>query len=394
MPDSSDNNDLTKSLYGEIATLLTAAQAQVRTAVNTAMVQTYWQIGRLIVEEESRGQERADYGDFLLRQLAKKLTADFGKGFGRTNLNYFRQFYLSFPIVHSVSGRFSPDEIKDSAMGHAVSDLFSDQGSIVHAVSGESADAQKQPPLSANSPALRPELSWTHYRHLLKVKDQTARDWYMHEAANENWATRALERQINALHYERLLSSQEKGPVSEEAAEKIKALQPQDILRDPYVLEFLQLRERPSYSERDLETALIDQLQDFLLELGKGFSFVSRQKRISLDGEHFFIDLVFYNYLLKCFVLIDLKIGKLTHQDIGQLDSYVRIYEDQYRGEGDNPTIGLILCSEKNEAVARYSVLSDHETLFASKYQMILPSEEELARELEKEIAALEGGRE
>jgi predicted nuclease of restriction endonuclease-like (RecB) superfamily len=259
-------------------------------------------------------------------------------------------------------------------------------------VSGESADPQKQPPLSAESPALRPELSWTHYRHLLKVKDQKARDWYMHEAANENWATRALERQINALHYERLLSSQEKGPVNEEAAEKIKALQPQDILRDPYVLEFLQLKERASYSERDLETALINQLQDFLLELGKGFSFVSRQKRISLDGEHFFIDLVFYNYLLKCFVLIDLKIGKLTHQDIGQLDSYVRIYEDQYRGEGDNPTIGLILCSEKNEAIARYSVLSDHQTLFASKYQMILPSEEELARELEKEIQQIERG--
>lgn len=373
MPDSSDNTELTKSLYREIATLLTDARAQVRTAVNTAMVQTYWQIGRLIVEDEQNGENRAEYGKELLGQLSRRLTDDFGKGFSETNLKLMRLFFQAFPIRHAVSDEFKNDSLLTSNEKEA--------GLIRHS-SGD------------DSPALRPELSWTHYRHLLKVKDQKARDWYMHEAANENWATRALERQINALHYERLLSSQEKGPVTEEATEKIKTLQPQDILRDPYVLEFLQLKERPSYSERDLETALIDQLQDFLLELGKGFSFVSRQKRISLDGEHFFIDLVFYNYLLKCFVLIDLKIGKLTHQDIGQLDSYVRIYEDQYRGEGDNPTIGLILCSEKNEAIARYSVLSDHETLFASKYQMILPSEEELARELEKEIQQIERGME
>ena len=374
MPEKDTN--LSTNLYGEITNLLTVARSQVRTAVNTAMVQTYWHIGRLIVEEESKGEDKGEYGQFLLKELAKRLTTDFGRGFGRSNLNYFRQFYLDFPIVHSLSGRFSARDRKDSQTGHSLSGGFSSTES------------------EQSAPALRPELSWTHYRHLLKVKDQKARDWYMHETANENWSTRALERQINALHYERLLSSQEKAPVQAEAQEETQKLQPQDILRDPYVLEFLQLKERSSYSERDLETALIDQLQDFLLELGKGFSFVSRQKRISLDGEHFFIDLVFYNYLLKCFVLIDLKIGKLTHQDVGQLDSYVRIYEDQYRGEGDNPTIGLILCSEKNEAIARYSVLSDHQTLFASKYQMILPSEEELARELEKEIAALEGGRE
>lgn len=353
---------LPDNLYSEINTLVSDSRATIRTAVNTAMVQTYWQIGRLIVEEEQRGKEKADYGKMLLEQLAQRLTADFGKGFGETNLKYFRQFYQLFPILHAVSGEFK----NNTPIRHPLSDEF-------------------------KTPQLRPELSWTHYRHLLKVKDEKARLWYMNEAADEHWSTRALERQINSLHYERLLSSKKTEPLIKEAAEQTAQLRPQDILRDPYVLEFLQLESKASYTEAELETSLIDQLQNFLLELGKGFSFVARQKRITLDGEHFFIDLVFYNYLLKCFVIIDLKLGKLTHQDVGQLDSYVRIYEDLHRANDDNPTIGLILCSEKNEAIARYSILQDHQHLFASKYQTILPTEQELAEELEKEMRILGG---
>jgi predicted nuclease of restriction endonuclease-like (RecB) superfamily len=298
---------------------------------------TYWRIGQCIVEDEQQGQVQAEYGKALLEGLAERLTAEYGKGFTISNLRYMRQFYLLFQNHH----------------------------------------------------ALRDDLSWTHYRLLLKVENEVARTWYMVEAATEGWSTRALERQINSFYYERLLSSQNQEPVRSEAVEKLSQLSPQDILKDPYVLEFLELDERSSFTESELEVALIGQLQAFLLELGKGFSFVARQKRISLDGEHFYVDLVFYNYLLKCFVLIDLKLGKLTHQDIGQMDTYVRLYEERFRGADDNPTLGLILCSEKNEAIARYSVLADGQQIFASKYRLVLPTEEELAiglRQLEERI--------
>lgn len=234
------------------------------------------------------------------------------------------------------------------------------------------------------------ELSWTHYRHLLKIENELAREWYITETIKENWSTRALERQINSFYYERLLSSQKKTPITKEAKEKTKDLLAQDILKDPYVLEFLDLKNIPSYTEKDFESALIDQLQNFLLELGSGFSFVARQKHFDLDGEHFYIDLVFYNFKLKCFVLIDLKRGKLTHQDIGQMDMYVRIFEDKMREKDDNPTIGLVLCSEKNEAVAKYSVLSENKQIFASKYKLYLPSEKELEEELLKENDLIE----
>lgn len=359
MNESNNHLDHSENLYSQVSALLTSARANIRTAVNTAMVQTYWHIGRLIIEEEQRGEEKAEYGKALITLLSKRLTTDFGKGFGTSNLNYFRQFYLYFPILHPVRGELQTDPIR-------------------HALSDES------------TPQLSADLSWTHYRHLLKVKDPSARLWYMNEAADQNWSTRALERQINSLHYERLLSSKEKLPVQQEAAQITAPLRPQDILRDPYVLEFLQLAQDSTYTEEKLESTLISQLQHFLLELGSGFSFVARQKRVNLDGEHFYIDLVFYNYQLKCFVLIDLKLGKLTHQDIGQIDTYVRLYEDQYRATDDNPTIGLILCSEKNEAIARYSVLAEGKQVFASKYQLLLPSEEELATELQREIDQLQ----
>jgi len=317
-------------LYAKVAELISAARQQVRSAVNQAMVMTYWQIGQLIVEDEQSGDVRAEYGKTVLKNLSERLTEQFGKGFDISNLRYMRRFYLAFPI-------------RD---------------------------------------ALRPDLSWTHYRLLLKVESQAARQWYMREAGSEGWSTRALERQINSFYYERLLSSQDDSSVRAEAMQNAQALTPRDVLKDPYVLEFLELGERQSFTESELESALIDQLQSFLLELGKGFSFVARQRRITLDGEHFYVDLVFYNYLLKCFVLIDLKLGKLLHQDIGQMDTYVRLYEELFRREDDNPTIGLILCSEKNEAVAKYSILADGKQIFASKYRLVLPTEEELARGL------------
>ncbi|MBI9097561.1 MAG: DUF1016 family protein, partial [Spirochaetaceae bacterium] len=275
-----------------------------------------------------------------VKELAQNLTEEFGKGFDFRNLQYMKKFYTLFPIVNAVSS----------------------------------------------------QLNWTHYRHLLKVENEQARLWYMKETAVENWSTRALERQINSHYYERLLSSQNKEPVIIEAQEKTAPMVPQDVLKDPYVLEFLQLKNRPEYTESELESALIDELQNFLLELGSGFSFVARQKHFDIDGEHFYIDLVFYNYRLKCFVLIDLKRGKLTHQDVGQMDMYVRLFEEKMRCEDDNPSIGLLLCSDKSEAVAKYSVLTEGKQIFASKYKLLLPSEEELARELGKEIVLLEGG--
>jgi len=326
------------NLYNQISELLQKAHSQVKQQVNSLMVITYWNVGRLIVEDELNGNTRADYGKSVLKDISEKLTKDFGKGFDERNLRKMKQFYNMYQKWDSVST----------------------------------------------------ELSWTHYRHLLKVENESARLWYMNEALKENWSTRALERQINSFYYERLLSSQNQIPVIEEARENTKFLTPQDILKDPYVLEFLQLKNRPEYTERELETALIDSLQEFLLELGSGFSFVARQKHFDLDGEHFYIDLVFYNYKLKCFVLIDLKKGKLTHQDVGQMDMYVRIFEDKVKAIDDNPTIGLILCSEKNEAVAKYSILSENKQLFASKYKLLLPTEEELERELLKELSLIE----
>lgn len=325
------------NFYQNIRAILENARKKVAVTVNSAMIEAYWNIGRMIVEEEQEGKERAIYGDKLLKNLSIQLTKDFGKGFRLSNLKYFRKFYLVFPKGHAARG----------------------------------------------------QLSWTHYRLLLKVSGEKAREFYQTEATAQHWSTRTLERQINSFYYQRLLASQNKNPLIKEASDKAIPLQPADIIKDPYVLEFLQLKDVKGLHEKDLETALLDKLQSFLLELGKGFSFVARQKRFSADNDHFYIDLVFYNYLLKCFVLIDLKIGKLTHQDIGQLDFYVRYWEDQFKPEGDNPTIGIILCSEKNETIVKYSVLKNSQHLFASKYMLYLPSEAELQAELERELAEI-----
>ncbi len=326
-------------LLATLGQLIALARQQAVRAVDVIQVQTCWDLGRHIVEFEQGGAERAAYGQRLLPTLAQSLTAEFGKGFDATNLRHMRAFYLAFPIRDAV----------------------------------------------------RPELSWTHYRSLLKLDNPEARTWYMHEAASQNWSTRALDRQMGTLYYERLLASQDRAAVQAEASHQTATLAttPREFVRDPVLLEFLGLPNAGRLLESDLEQALMDQLQGFLLELGKGFAFVARQQRISTESKDFYIDLVFYNYLLKCFVIFDLKRGELTHQDIGQMDMYVRMYDELKRSPDDNPTVGIILCTHKDASIVRYSVLHGHEQLFASKYKLVLPSEEELRAELEREQALL-----
>jgi len=321
-------------LLSDIRQIIEQARQRVYQTVNSEMVQAYWHIGRLIVEDEQQGQQRAAYGKQQLQQLSEQLTREFGKGFDASNLRNMRSFYLCFP----------------------------------------------------KRDALRHKLSWTHYRQLIRVENPKAREWYLQEAMDQNWSARALERQIGVLYYERLLASQDRAAVEQEAQANTTELRarPEDYLRDPYVLDFLNLPSQ-TFLESELEQGLIDNLQQFLLELGKGFAFVARQQRISTDDQDFYIDLVFYNFKLKCFLLIDLKLGKLTHQDVGQMDSYVRIYDRHKKGEDDNPTIGLILCSQKSETIAKYSVLADNQQLFAAKYLPYLPTEDELRHELERE---------
>ena len=309
-------------------------------SVDRVQVQTCWEIGRHIVEFEQGGEARAAYGKKLLPRLAESLTREFGKGFDERNLRNMRAFYQTFPIWHAV----------------------------------------------------RTELSWTHYRALLRVSNKDAREWYVNESASQNWSARALDRQIGTLYFERLLLSTDKASVEAEADANIAVLQqtPREFVRDPVMLEFLGLPGTGKLLESKLEEALMDKLQAFLLELGKGFAFVARQQRISTESQDFYVDLVFYNYLLKCFVLIDLKTGKLGHQDIGQMDMYVRMYDDLKRGEGDNPTVGILLCEHKDRSVVRYSVLHESEQLFATRYRLVLPTEEELRAEIERERDSIE----
>ena len=292
----------------------------------------------IIVEHEQNGSLRAEYGKGVLNRLSSELTEEFGKGFTVTNLKYMRQFYSMFPNGH----------------------------------------------------ALRGELTWTHYRLLLRIENDDARIWYMEEAIRAGWSSRQLERQISTLYYDRLLSSRDKMSVTEEANALMEPLATEYFIKDPYVLDFLDLKNYPALRESDLEQALIDKLQDFLLEMGRGFCFIARQKLMRYDDEDFYLDLVFYHSILKCHVLIDLKIGKLTHGDVGQMDSYIRMFDALYKNEDDNPTIGIILCSQKNEAIVRYSVLNDGKQIFASKYRLTLPTAEELQREIEDERRRIE----
>ena len=327
------------TLYDAINQIIEEARNTVYRTANFTMVQAYWNIGRAIVEEEQNGKERAEYGQELIKQLAKKLTKKHGKSFSERNLWYIKQFYQKW----------------------------------------------------TNMNALRSELSWTHYRLLLRVENDKSRQFYMQEAIECNWSTRTLERQIGNLYHERMLMSKNTQIVKDEANEKQITQEPQDIIKDPYVLDFLGLKDNTDFRESELEQAIIDKLHDFLLELGKGFAFVSRQYRLTTEtGKHFYADLVFYNYILKCFLVIDLKAEPLTHQDIGQMDMYVRYFEDKVRQENDNPTIGLILCTEKDRTIVKYSLLNDSKQIFASKYMTYLPTEQELKAEIERERQQIE----
>lgn len=326
------------SFFEDIRGILAKSRMQAYAAVNTVMVEAYWKIGRRIVEEEQGGEVRAAYGERLLPELSRALTAEFGKGFSYANLRNFRQFYLTYPdpeICYTVCSK----------------------------------------------------LSWSHHRLIMREEDTAARDYYLNEASSQNWSVRELTRQIETRTYHRLLSTQQ--PASEVVVSSEKP-DFRDYLKDPYILEFLDLPEDQSTTEEELESAIISQLQRFLLEMGHGFSFVARQMRISTETSHFYLDLVFYHYVLKCFVIIDLKTRKLTHQDIGQMDMYVRMFDDLRRGPDDNPTLGLILCTDKDETMVQYSVLKGSEQIFASKYRTVLPTEAELVAELQRERRLIE----
>jgi predicted nuclease of restriction endonuclease-like (RecB) superfamily len=357
-------------LYERIATILDEARGRVARTVNTAMVHAYWLIGREIVEVEQQGKERAGYGDELLRKLASKLTKRFGKGFNLTGLKRMRQFYRAFPQGSSLPvERGGPQ--KGAAAGH-----------LSETVEKDDAGRGLARPSGPLFPA---SLSWTHYRLLLAVPKPEARAFYEIEAAREGWSVRELERQVAALLFERLAQSRTPDQVLALARQGQHVAAPADVLKDPFVLEFLDLKESPTAQERDLEQAIIDRLEDFLLELGKGFCFVARQKRLTLEGDHFYVDLVFYNRLLRCFVLIDLKLGKLTHQDLGQMQMYVNFFDRFQRAEHEAKTIGVVLCSDKNDAMVKITLPEDNEQILAARYQMYLPTEEELRAELARE---------
>ena len=327
---------ISNNYINEIKKILRNARQKAYTAVNSAMVEAYWEIGRRIVEEEQNGKERAEYGKEILQNLSKELTEEFGKGYSYRTLREIRQFYLMF------------------------------------------SDFEKWRTVSA-------KLTWSHFQKVLRVSDEKARIFYLTEAAENMWSVRTLDRNISTLYYNRIVASIDKKTVEDEMKEKIKSLQTEEFIKNPVVLEFLDLPSNMSYTESQLEKALTDDIQKFMMELGKGFAFVERQQHIRTENSDFYIDLVFYNYILKCFVIVELKTGKLTHQDIGQLDMYVRMYDDLKKQENDNPTIGLLLCTDTDSTVIKYSVLNDNKNLFASKYVNYLPSEEELINEIERQ---------
>ena len=336
------HNVMTDNILNDAQRIIENARTVVYRSANIVLVQRNWLLGRRIALEEFKGGTRASYGDQVIEKLAKSLTAIYGAGFTKTNLYSFASFHKLFP-------------------------------EIFHAASGKSV----------------PLLSWTHYRTLLQVKDDKAREWYAKEAAEQTWAVRTLQRNIDSQYYYRLLSSQSTAPVEQEM-QKLTAGYQQDkleYLKNPVVAEFLGLSSNIDMTETQLESAILSNLQKFLMELGKGYAFVARQQHIHTEKQDYYIDLVFYNYILKCFVLIDLKTGKITHQDVGQMDMYIRMYDELKRSEGDNPTLGIVLCSETDEDIARYSVMHGSEQLFASKYKLYLPTEEELRAEIEAQKA-------
>ena len=323
--------------YNDVKEVLESARKRVYRNIQSEMVRAYWQIGKMIVEKQG-GKERASYGDGLIKELSIQLTKDFGKGFTISNVKYMRQFFLTFQKSHTLCD----------------------------------------------------QLSWSHYRLIISLDDKNARDFYIKEAIAGNWSVRQLAREINTFSYQRYLASNNNHDVVDETAKKEEPLDPKDVIKDPYILEFTGLKADASFYEKDLESALITHLNEFLLELGNGFSYVARQKRIDMEGRNFYIDLVLYNYKLKCFVLIDLKRGDLTHQDIGQMQMYVNYYTRELMEPGDNPPIGIVLCADKSDMLVRYTLPLDNKQIYASKYKLYLPKEEELQNEMNKKLRLLE----
>jgi predicted nuclease of restriction endonuclease-like (RecB) superfamily len=335
---SGDDLEKYSNLFERIANIIEQSKQRIVASVNSEMAHCYWEIGREIVEEEQKGNERAEYGKAIIDNLSNNLIDVFGKGYSKRNLWSFRQFYLTYQNVN----------------------------------------------------ALRAELSWTHYRLLMRIEEENKRSFYEIETKENNWSTRELDRQINSMLFERLALSKDKQGLLELSKNGQILRTSADVVKDPYVLEFLGIPQAEKLLEKDFESALIEHLQKFLLELGKGFSFVARQKRITMDHEDYYIDLVFYNYILKCFVLLDLKIGKLTHQDLGQMQMYVNFYTIELVNENDNPPIGIVLCADKSDAVVKYTLSEDNKQIFASRYKLYLPTEEELVNEINKEKELIE----
>ena len=327
-----------QSVITDIKDIISFGQGKAYDAANKAMVLTYWHVGKRIVEQEQDGKERAEYGKALIDTLASELTKEYGKSYNKRNLQYFRKFYLAFPDEQIVNA-------------------------CVH------------------------NLNWTHFRSLLRVQDEDARIWYMKEASNAGWSSRTLDRNIATQYYNRLLQAPQKEVLIDEMTQKTNEYQNSkfELLKSPIVAEFLGFKNEDTYLESDLESAILSHIRDFLMEMGKGFAFVARQQHIVTDTEDYYIDLVFYNIELKCYVLIDLKMGKITHQDVGQIDMYVRMYDELKCKEGDNPTLGILLCSETSEDIARYSILHDNDRLFMSKYLTYLPTKEQLKAEIEQQ---------
>jgi predicted nuclease of restriction endonuclease-like (RecB) superfamily len=367
------------SFVGALKQIVASARTRAYAAVNFAQVEANWLIGRQLVEQEQHGAARAEYGKQIIALASRELTKEFGRGFSERNLRQFRQFYQMFP---SLPIRQTLIAKSDTGQRH-----LSEPATNTENTDLAIADCQIQERLFRL-------LTWTHIQRVMRVENPAAQAWYLKEAAEQSWAVRTLDRNISTQYYERLLSSQIKAPVIAEMKEKTQDFQRDKLafIKNPTVLEFLGLPGNAARTEAKLEQALLDNMQRFLLELGRGFAFVDRQKLIRTEASDYFIDLVFYNYILKCFVLFDLKMGKVTHQDIGQMDMYVRMFDERERGKDDNPSIGIVLCSETDSDIASYSVLKGSEQLFATKYKLYLPTEEELRAEIarQKELLAIQ----
>ncbi|MEE1383430.1 MAG: PDDEXK nuclease domain-containing protein, partial [Segatella copri] len=362
-------NDEDNMLVNDLRSIVSKARSKAFAAVNYSLVERNWRIGQRIVEEEQNGASRAEYGKHVIEVASAALTKEFGKGFSETNIMNFKKFYLKF---------------KELAIPQTVSEEFKKQKH--QTLSDESSLLPQKDQTQSTQSELR-LLPWSHYERLIRVEDKKAREWYAKEAFEQGWSFRTLNRNINTLYYERLLMSKKKQPVVDEMQDKTKAYQQDKLeyIKSPVVLEFLGLPEDISLAESKLETAIINNLEKFLMEMGKGYALVARQQHIRTEENDYYIDLVFYNYLIKSFILVDLKVNRITYQDVGQMDMYLQMYDKMKKGPDDNPTIGIILCTETDSDVARYSTLAKNDQMFAAKYKLYLPDKEDLRREIERQ---------